>query len=115
MDREPHSHSLGPALKLGRLEIDPSPVTSGAPLSLTIQLIPDSAISIKEIALLIYSEYGERVAVLDLRQHGLRNLLLEDDPFEFRIRYPETCRWLRANIDWAFTSRPASMPTIISM
>ncbi|MGO4884770.1 MAG: polysaccharide ABC transporter ATP-binding protein [Bryobacteraceae bacterium] len=83
-----HSHSLGPALKLGRLEIDPSPVTSGAPLSLTIQLIPDSAISIKEIALLIYSEYGERVAVLDLRQHGLRNLLLEDDPFEFRIHIP---------------------------
>jgi lipopolysaccharide transport system ATP-binding protein len=83
-----HSHALGPTLRLGRLEIDPSPVTSGEPLSLTIQLVPHSATSVKEIALLLYSEYGERIAVLDLRQHGLRNLILHAAPFDFQVHIP---------------------------
>ncbi len=82
-----HSHTLGPTLRLGRLEIDPSPVTSGEPLSLAIQLVPLSATSVKEIALLLYSEYGARVAVLDLRQHGLRNLILHS-PFDFHVHIP---------------------------
>jgi len=80
-----HSQTLGPTLRLGRLKIDPSPVTTGEPLSLTIQLVPRSVTSVKEIALLLYSEYGARVAVLDLRQHGLRNLILDDEPFEFQV------------------------------
>ncbi|MGA2594148.1 MAG: ABC transporter ATP-binding protein [Bryobacteraceae bacterium] len=80
-----HSYALGPTLRLGRLEIDPSPVTSGEPLVLTIQLVPHSATSLKEIALLVYSEFGARIAVLDLRQHGLRNLILRGGPFEFQV------------------------------
>jgi len=83
-----HSHSLGPTLQLGRLQIDPSPVTSGDPLLLTIQLVPHSTTSLKEIALLLYSEYGARVAVLDLRQHGLRNLVIDDSPFDFQVHIP---------------------------
>jgi len=83
-----HSQALGPTLRLKRLEIRPSPVTSGEPVSLTIQILPNSATSVKEIALLLYSEYGERIAVLDLRQHGLRNLILDDGPFDFRIQIP---------------------------
>jgi lipopolysaccharide transport system ATP-binding protein len=83
-----HSQALGPTLSLGRLDIAPSPVTSGEPLLLTIQLVPHSPTSVKEIALLLYSEYGARVAVLDLRQHGLRNLILNDEPFDFEIHIP---------------------------
>jgi lipopolysaccharide transport system ATP-binding protein len=83
-----HSYALGPTLRLGRLEIDPSPVTSGEPLVLTIQLVPHSATSLKEIALLVYSEFGARIAVLDLRQHGLRNLILRGGPFEFQVHIP---------------------------
>jgi hypothetical protein len=55
---------------------------------LTIQLVPDSATIIKEIALLVYSEYGARVALLDLRQYGLRDLFLRDRPFEFKVHIP---------------------------
>ena len=83
-----HSHTLGPTLTLGRLDIDPSPVISGESLLLSVQLVPNSATSVKEIALLLYSEYGARVAVLDLRQHGLRNLMLNDDPFDFKVHLP---------------------------
>ena len=57
-------------------------------MSLAIQLVPQSATSVKEVALLFYSEYGARVAVLDLRQHGLRNFILDGEPLDFRVHVP---------------------------
>ncbi len=80
--------ALGPTLRLGRMEIEPSPVTSGESLSLAIQLVPDSVTVVREITLLVYSEYGARIAVLDLRQEGLRDLILRDRPFDFRVHIP---------------------------
>jgi lipopolysaccharide transport system ATP-binding protein len=74
---------LGPSLQLGRLKIQPDSLRSGGPLSLDIQLVPVAATTVKELALLIYSDQGVRVAIMDLRR--LCGATVDRVPFEFEV------------------------------
>ncbi len=65
---------LGPSLQLGRLAIHPRVIESGGPMRLDLQLIARALTVIRELAILIYSDSGARVAVLDLRREGLCSL-----------------------------------------
>ena len=58
---------LGGALSLQRLALSPSPVEAGRPLGFDLELESDVMTSVKEVAVLLYSSYGVRVAILDLR------------------------------------------------
>ena len=77
--------ALGPTLHLGRLNVGPREIRSGGPLTLDVQLLPSKATVIRELAILIYSASGVRVAILDLRREGLSKLALHDSPADLRI------------------------------
>jgi lipopolysaccharide transport system ATP-binding protein len=77
--------ALGPALHLDQLECGPDSIISGGPMSLKVKLVSETATVIKEIAALIYSDYGVRVAVLDLRRDGLHNVALTRNCLEFEV------------------------------
>jgi lipopolysaccharide transport system ATP-binding protein len=70
--------SLGAALTLRQLTFHPAAVVSGEPVDFMLEVAPRKPSRLKELALLIYSEYGARVAVLDLRQEGVRDVALRD-------------------------------------
>ena len=87
---------LGPGLRVGQLELSPRAIESGGPMSIHVRLIPKAPTVIKELALLIHSDYGTRVAVMDLRREGLCNLELhpkelhpkelhKDDALDFSV------------------------------
>jgi lipopolysaccharide transport system ATP-binding protein len=77
---------LGPALSLAWLGAVPEMIESGEPASLRFRLIPRAATVLRELALLVYSEYGVRVAVLDLRRQGVRDLSLGQAALDFEVR-----------------------------
>jgi homopolymeric O-antigen transport system ATP-binding protein len=79
---------LGPTLALNRLNVRPQSIKSAGALSLDIELAAQETTSIRELALLIYSNYGVRVAVLDLRTQGICNFTLSDRPVELKVRIP---------------------------
>ncbi|MBI3875217.1 MAG: ABC transporter ATP-binding protein, partial [Verrucomicrobia bacterium] len=58
---------LGRVLELHELEFTPNPVTSGESLQFEIELAAKEDTSLTHLAVLIYSVYGTRVAILDLR------------------------------------------------
>jgi lipopolysaccharide transport system ATP-binding protein len=62
--------SLGEDLQLRKLEFTPNPVVSGSAVEFQVELRSSKTTRIDELALLIYSSLGRRVAVLDLRRHG---------------------------------------------
>src|SRR6185436_9463663 len=72
--------SLGEALTLRQLTFHPAAVVSGESVEFTLKLAPRKPSRLKDLALLIYSEYGVRIAVLDLRQGGVRDVALRDAP-----------------------------------
>lgn len=80
---------LVPTIELGRLEIAPTGVRRGEPVLLTIQLVPQSRTTIREMALLVYSERGVRVAILDLRREGVCDLVLSDQAVTFEVDVEE--------------------------
>ena len=51
-----------------------------------IRLVPTDAVVITELTLLLYSDYGARVATLDLRKYGMNQIRLERDPYDFEVR-----------------------------
>ena len=79
------SIALGPALVLRDLECQPLAIQSGGPMSLSFQLLPQEPTIVREFAVLIYSDYGVRVAVLDLRREGLRDLPLRDIALDVEV------------------------------
>jgi lipopolysaccharide transport system ATP-binding protein len=68
------SINLGPALRVVNLVSHPSGVRSGDPWSVDIEIAALEKTVIKEITVLIYSEFGTRVVIFDLRQQGLFDL-----------------------------------------
>jgi len=58
---------LGRVLELRELDFTPNPVTSGQPLDFAIELSAKEDTSLSQLAVLVYSIYGTRAAILDLR------------------------------------------------
>jgi len=77
--------TLGPHLKVGNLGFYPAVVESGSPTTLHLRLIPITSISIRELAVLIFSDIGVRIAILDLRRAGLASIALRNTPFDFTV------------------------------
>jgi lipopolysaccharide transport system ATP-binding protein len=80
--------ALGPDISLGQLEVRPKSPISGDPLAINLKLVPRQHTVVRELALLLYSSYGIRVAVLDLRPHLIRNLKGNERPIEFEVNIP---------------------------
>ncbi len=95
---------LGPTLTLGGLDFYPQAIRSGGPMAIRIQLIPEQETVIKEMALLIDSEYGVRVSVLDLRPEGFFGLRLCDDHVSISKFRSIACPLWKAITVWAFIS-----------
>ena len=68
------------SLSLRKLDLWPAVVSSGAPLEFTIELESIRSTYLTALSLLLYSAYGARVAVIDLRKQGLRNMVLNGAP-----------------------------------
>ncbi len=58
---------LGKNIECRRLEFTPNPVVNGQPLEFTLELSAKQRTQIVDLAILIYSGFGQRVAILDLR------------------------------------------------
>lgn len=54
-------------------------------MCLSFELVPQEPTLVKEFAVLIYSEYGARVAVLDLRREGIVDLPIDVNPLKIEI------------------------------
>lgn len=80
------SGSLGPHLIVRGLELSPPAISTGGPMRMLFQLVPKERTTIRELAILIYSEFGARVAVLDLRRGAAFPFLLSEAPLDFEIR-----------------------------
>jgi len=68
---------LGPVLALTRLIFNPNPVSSGKPVEFTLELEAKANVRLNEMAILIFSNLGVRISILDLRPHGISNLHLK--------------------------------------
>jgi lipopolysaccharide transport system ATP-binding protein len=77
-DRACDGLSLGPDLVLRRFDFSPTHVSSGDSIAFSLELSPRKPTRLHDMALVIYSEYGPRVAVIDLRQKDIRDLQLGD-------------------------------------
>ena len=79
---EDHAETMGPVklapgLELIRFKFNPNPVVSGQSVKFILELDTITDIRLNEIALLIYSSLGARVAILDFRPHGIENLSIK--------------------------------------
>jgi lipopolysaccharide transport system ATP-binding protein len=59
---------LAQMLEIRRFEFTPNPVISGRPVSFALELSAKEFIKLDEIAILIYSSLGRRLAIIDLRR-----------------------------------------------
>jgi lipopolysaccharide transport system ATP-binding protein len=62
---------VGSSLQLMQFQVNPNPLKSGESLEFTLEFSCIQKILIKELALLIYSVLGIRVAIIDLRDESL--------------------------------------------
>jgi len=69
--------SLGPAFELRRLEFSPTPVMSGAELEFTVEIEARHPVRLLDLVILVYSPFGGRVGILDLRQNHCKPYVLE--------------------------------------
>lgn len=58
---------LGKIIECRQLEFSPNPIVSGQPLEFTLELGARQRTQLIAVAILIYSAYGQRVAIVDLR------------------------------------------------
>jgi lipopolysaccharide transport system ATP-binding protein len=77
--------SLGPDISVTRLVVRPNTINSGEPVSFEIQLTPVRPTVIRELALLIYSDLGVRIAVLDLRDRAPLNIDLSENVLNIEV------------------------------
>lgn len=70
------SMELGPALLLREMRFEPTAVVSCDPVSFSIEIAARGPVHLREMAVLVYSDLGTRVAVLDLRRAGASGLAL---------------------------------------
>jgi lipopolysaccharide transport system ATP-binding protein len=61
---------ISPTLDLLGLDVVPDPVISGQPVRFILELASSVPARLTEVAILIFSANGIRVAVIDLRKHG---------------------------------------------
>jgi lipopolysaccharide transport system ATP-binding protein len=62
---------IGNFLKLVNFQLNPSGITSGESVNFTIEFSTDRTTVIKDIAILIYSILGTRIAMIDLRKENI--------------------------------------------
>ncbi|MBI5775194.1 MAG: ABC transporter ATP-binding protein [Verrucomicrobia bacterium] len=62
--------ALGSALELQRLQFTPNPVVSGDAVQFSLEIAAKQKSRLHELVVLIYSMYGVRVAILDVRQQN---------------------------------------------
>jgi lipopolysaccharide transport system ATP-binding protein len=74
--------ALGEGLELLALELSPNPLTSGGPVRFRLELRARSATRTAELAMLLQSAAGGRVAVLDFRGCGVPRTLAAGDSWE---------------------------------
>ena len=72
--------ALSPTLTLSALSFSPNPVRCGEPVSFKLTLSSTEATKATELAILLYSELGTRVAIVDLRSSKLDNRIGPDAP-----------------------------------
>jgi lipopolysaccharide transport system ATP-binding protein len=78
--RAGRGQELGCDLLLRRFEFSPAQIVSGGSTAFSLEVVPQKPTCLREIGILICSQYGSRVALLDLRQKGIRALRLQDQP-----------------------------------
>jgi hypothetical protein len=78
------NYALGSGLKLNSFDFSPSPVTSGSPVRFCLGIAARHALRISDLALLVYSPAGVRLAVLDFRGKGVPRELATGESFELR-------------------------------
>jgi lipopolysaccharide transport system ATP-binding protein len=71
------STSLGKELILRRLEFAPQEIITGRAASFVLELASRRPVKIKELAMLLFTDYGLRVAILDFRKFGVTDYFLE--------------------------------------
>jgi len=92
--RQPSGHhvnnhiQLGPTLVLNRYVVSPSVGKTGEHLSLQFDIAAKTTTTLKAMSVIITSEYGTRVAVLDLRPHGIVDLALSTLPVQIDVIIP---------------------------
>jgi lipopolysaccharide transport system ATP-binding protein len=67
----PYPMKVSNSLKLLQFQVNPNPLKSCEPLEFLLEFSSEEKILIKELALLIYSVLGVRVAIIDLRDESL--------------------------------------------
>lgn len=73
---------LGKSLLLNKLDFTPNPVTSGEDISFDIEIGARHKTQLSELAVLIYSVYGARVAIIDLRRPDGQCSVDPDNPYK---------------------------------
>jgi hypothetical protein len=76
---------LGRSLVLRDLNYQPQSIQSGGPMSISFRVLGTEPTTINEFAVLIYSDYGIRVSVLDLRREGLYDVQLSEAALEVEV------------------------------
>jgi lipopolysaccharide transport system ATP-binding protein len=76
------------SLRLERFQLTPNPVESGADLSVDLHLRAQHPLRLTDLAVLLCSPEGQRLAVLDLRASGLPAALSAGQTWHCRCRIP---------------------------
>lgn len=66
----PNSVCLADKLEIRRFDFSPNPVISGNSVDFNLEMSARDSIRLDEIAILVYSTFGRRLAILDLRKAG---------------------------------------------
>lgn len=78
--------SLGQGFTLHSFDIQPKPVVSGQPLHFEAEISSKRVQRLKELALLFFSDYGTRIAIIDARQFGVREVAVSVEKLLVRGR-----------------------------
>ena len=73
--------TLGKVIELRQLDFTPNPVTSGQDLKFAVELGSTQKTNLSELAVLIYSVFGARIAILDLRRPDGQMSIDPDHPY----------------------------------
>jgi lipopolysaccharide transport system ATP-binding protein len=80
-----HAISLGSGLRITRMAVRPGTIHSGDPVWFEIQITPVRPTVIRELSLLIYSDLGARIALIDLRDRAPLNIELTENVLNIEL------------------------------
>lgn len=63
--------ALGPDLVVRTLQFKPNPIVCGQSAAVRLELDSKESIRLSDLALILYSNYGVRIGIIDLRQFGV--------------------------------------------